>query len=61
MLVNPSPRAVTPISGFRAKAEFGAHCVVAAKGSVFVCESKKGGLIVFRDGYPSSRWRPQGR
>jgi hypothetical protein len=29
----------------------GAHCVAAVKGSVFVCDPKKGRLIVFRDGY----------
>jgi DNA-binding beta-propeller fold protein YncE len=29
----------------------GAHCVAAAKGSVFVCDTKKGRLLVFRDGY----------
>jgi DNA-binding beta-propeller fold protein YncE len=30
----------------------GAHCVAAANGSVFVCDPKKGRLIVFRDRYP---------
>jgi hypothetical protein len=33
----------------------GAHCVASARGSVFVCDPKKGGLIVFRDTYPDSR------
>jgi hypothetical protein len=27
----------------------GAHCVAAANGSVFVCDPKKGRLLVFRD------------
>ena len=29
----------------------GAHCVAAAKGTVFVCDPTKGRLLVFRDGY----------
>ena len=33
----------------------GAHCVASANGSVFVCDPKKGRLIVFRDTYPASR------
>jgi len=33
----------------------GAHCVASANGSVFVCDPKKGRLIMFRDTYPASR------
>jgi hypothetical protein len=33
----------------------GAHCVASANGTVFVCDPKKGRLIVFRDRYPPSR------
>lgn len=29
----------------------GAHCVAAVNGSVFVCDPKKGRLLIFRDGY----------
>lgn len=33
----------------------GAHCVASANGAVFVCDPKKGRLIVLRDRYPRSR------
>jgi DNA-binding beta-propeller fold protein YncE len=33
----------------------GAHCVASANGTVFVCDPKKGRLIVFQDRYPRSR------
>ena len=33
----------------------GAHCVASANGTVFVCDPKRGRLIVFQDRYPRSR------
>ncbi len=33
----------------------GAHCVAVANGNIFVCDPKKGRLLVFRDTYPGSR------
>ena len=33
----------------------GAHCVASANGTVFVCDPKKGRLLVFQDTHPRSR------